>query len=232
MDRGGGFSRGWDHATDNPRMPTPHALILHSGGPRSLVATALAIENDEKTRLSLLNIQDGRDNARHRLDHVHSQAEHFNITRVYELDLPHLYGHGQGKGPDSEPMGPLVAPQILLAALASARLYQAARVIWPASFNADFSAVAKATEQTILADQSGDLDIGDAPHIDTPLLELNDQQVIELGEELNVPWALSWSCQGSAELPCRACPGCRRRKAAFQSAGVIDPIEKPARAMV
>lgn len=208
-------------------MPIPHTLILHSGGPRSLVATALAIENDEKTRLSLLNIHDGRDNAQYRLDHAHRQAEHFNITRVYQIDLPHLYGHGQGKDPDGAPMGPLVAPQMLLAALASARLNQARRVIWPAAFNADVNAVANATEQTILADQSGDSDLGDAPRIDTPLLELSDRQVIELGEELKVPWALSWSCLGSAELPCRACPGCRRRKAAFQAAGVIDPIEKP-----
>ncbi len=230
MNRGGGFSRGSDRTADNPCMPIPHALILHSGGPRSLVATALAIENDQKTRLSLLNIHDGRDNAQHRRDHTHHQAEHFNITRVYQLDLPHLYG--QGKGPDGAPMGTLVAPQMLLAALASARLYQAGRVIWPASFNADFGAVAKATEQTVLADQSGDCDIGDAPRIDAPLLELGDRQVIELGEELKVPWALSWSCLGSAELPCRACPGCRRRKAAFQAAGVVDPIEKPARVMV
>jgi 7-cyano-7-deazaguanine synthase len=229
---GGGFSRGLDRTADNYPMPTPHALILHSGGPRSLVATALMIENDEKTRLSLLYINDGRDNAPHRLDYTHRQAEHFAVTRVQQLDMPHLYGHGQGKNPDGAPMGPLVVPQVLLASLASARLHQAGHVIWPASFNADIKAIAKATEQVILADQSGDADLGDTPRIDTPLLELSDHQLIELGEELQVPWAFSWSCVGSAELPCRACPGCRRRKAAFQTAGVIDPIEKPAGVMV
>lgn len=211
-------------------MSTPHALILHSGGLRSLVATAMAIDNDDKTRLSLLYINDGRDNSHDRNEYVRRQAEYFNILRIYQIDLTHLYGHGHGKGPDGAPMGPLVAPQILLAALAGARLYQAHRVIWPASFNADVKAVAKATEQTILADQFGDFDIGDAPRIDTPLLELTDRQVIELGAELKVPWALSWSCFGSAELPCRVCPGCRRRKAAFQAAGVVDPVERPARA--
>jgi 7-cyano-7-deazaguanine synthase len=213
-------------------MPTPHALILHSGGLRSLVATALTLENDQKTRLSLLHAHDGRDNDRARMGYAHRQAEHFNIARVHELDLPHLYGHGHGKGPAGEPLGPLVAPQLLLAALSTARLVQAGRVIWPASFDADFNTVARATEQAVLADQSGDYDIGDAPRVDTPLLELSDRQVVELGAELNVPWALSWSCLGSAELPCRACPGCRRRKAAFQAAGVVDPIEKPVRAAV
>ncbi len=211
-------------------MPTPHALILHSGGLRSLVATALTVVNDDKTRLSLLHILDGRDNAQNRLEHAHHQAEHFNIPRVIQLEMTHLFGHGMGKGPGGEPLGPLVAPQMLLAALASARLYQAERVIWPVSFGGDVNAIAQATEQVVLADQSGDSDLGEAPRLDTPLLELNDRQVIELGAELDVPWALAWSCLGSASMPCRACPGCRRRKAAFQAAGIVDPVENPARA--
>jgi 7-cyano-7-deazaguanine synthase len=217
---------------DNTHMPNPHALILHSGGLRSLVATALAIENDDKTRLSLLSINDGRDNTPHRQDYTHRQAEHFAITRVHQIDLPHLYGHGHGKGPDDQPMGALVSPQILLAALGCARFQQAGQVIWPASFDADVKAMARATEQTMLADQSGDYDLGDSPRIDTPLLELSDRQVVELGEELGVPWHLSWSCLGSADITCRACPGCRRRKAAFTKAGIIDPVDNPINAGV
>jgi 7-cyano-7-deazaguanine synthase len=213
-------------------MPKPHALILHSGGLRSLVAAALTIENDDQTRLSLLFINDGRDNAHHRRDHAHRQAEHFAIARVHQIDLPHLYGHGYGQGPNGEPMGALVAPQMLLAALGSARYQQASQVIWPASFDGEIQFVARATEQTMLADQSGDYDQGDSPRIDTPLLELTDRQVVELGEELEVPWQLSWSCIGSAEIHCRACPACRRRKAAFNAAGVVDPVEKPANALL
>ncbi len=227
-----GFSRAVSPMADNIPMPNPHALILHSGGLRSLVATALTIENNEKTRLSLLCINDGRDNAHHRQEYVHRQAEHFAITRVHTIDMSHLYGHGLGKGPDGEPMGPLVAPQVLLAALGSSRLVQAGRVIWPASFNGDVKTVARATEQAMLADQSGDYDLGDVPWIDTPLLELNDRQVVELGEELGVPWDKSWSCLGSADIPCRACPGCRRRKTAFTLAGVVDPVQKPAGAIM
>lgn len=211
-------------------MPTPHTLILHSGGLRSLVATALARENDEKARLSFLFINDGRENAHHRLSFVHRQAEHFGVKQVYQLDLPHLYGHGQGKGPDGAPMGPIVAPQVLLAALASARHHQAGLVLWPAAYNAEVKAVARATEWAILAEQSGDEDVGDAPSVESPLLELSDRQLIELGEELKTPWSLSWTCLGAAEIPCRACPGCKRRKAAFVAANVRDPIDQPAKA--
>lgn len=213
-------------------MPLPHAIILHSGGLRSLVATALTRENDEKTLLSLLHINDGRENTHQRLDHAHRQAEHFAITRINQLDLPHLYGHGHGRGPDHEPRGVLVVPQLLLAALGHARFKQADQIIWPASYDGDVKAVARATEQTMLADQSSDLDPGGAVRISTPLLELTDRQVVELGAELKVPWHLSWSCVGPAEIPCRACGGCRRRKAAFQLAGIIDPVEKPAPAVL
>ncbi len=211
-------------------MSSPHALILHSGGLRSLVATALTLENDDKARLTLLHLNDGRDNTYNRLDHVHRQAEHFAITRVNEMDLAHLYGHGHGKGPEGEPMGAFVVPQLLLAALSHARFQQAQQVIWPVSFDGNVKAMAQATEQAILADQFGDFEQGGAPHIVTPLLELTDRQVIELGAELDVPWEQSWSCLGQADIPCRACPGCRRRKAAFQASGMVDPIERKANA--
>jgi len=205
-------------------------MILHSGGLGSLVATALSIENDDSARLTLLHINDGRDNAAERLDHVHRQAEHFSIARVNQLDLSHLYGQGQDRDPDGEPIGSLVVPQILLAALSQARFIQAGQVIWSKSCGGEVKAMAHATEQTMLADQLGEIEQSDMPRILTPLLELSDRQVVELGAELGVPWQLSWSCLGSAEIPCRACPGCRRRKAAFQSAGIVDPVDRPAHA--
>jgi len=227
-------SRADDPVADKRGMAKPHAIILHSGGLRSLVSTALTIENDDSTRLTFLHINDGRDNAHERLDHVHRQAEHFSVTRINQLDLSHLYGHGhgQGHGPDGEPMGSLVVPQLLLAALSQARFLQAGQVIWPKSCGGQVKAIAQATEQTMLADQLGDIEQGGVPRILTPLLELTDRQVVELGAELEAPWQLSWSCQGSAQIPCRACPGCRRRKAAFQSAGIVDPVDRPAHASV
>jgi 7-cyano-7-deazaguanine synthase len=220
-------SRANDPVADKRGMAKSHAMILHSGGLRSLVATALAIENDGSARLTLLHINDGRDTAHERLDHTHRQAEHFSIKRIHQLDLSHLYGHGQGHGPDGEPMGSLVVPQLLLAASSQARFLQAQTVIWPKSCEGQVKAIAQATEQAMLADQLGDIEQGGVPRILTPLLELTDRQLIELGAELEVPWNLSWSCQGSAEIPCRACPCCRRRKAAFQLAGVIDPVDRP-----
>ncbi len=207
-------------------MPT-HAMILSSGGLRSLVATALTLREEQKVRVTLLHLIDGRDNAVMRMESVRQQAEHFGIARIVELDLPHLYGHGQSHSPEGLPTGVLVAPQTLLAAIAQARQHQAERVIWPASFDAQTRAMATATEQVMLLDHLAAVEGAPMPRIESPLLELTDQQIVELGGQMDLPWDLAWSCAVQSDKPCKVCTACRRRRSAFEKAGVIDPIDRP-----
>ena len=214
-------------------MPVHHTLILSSGGLRSLVATALVHSRAEKQRLSLLHLVDGRENAALRLRHAQRQAEHYHAGRVYELDLPHLYGHGHGKQPDGSPMGALLTPQTLITALAHAKLEQAGTVVWPIAFDADATAMARATEQIELCDHLAQTEAPDPageqrPRLEAPLLEMTDQQLVELGAQLDVDWTAAWTCMLAGEAPCHACLACRRRKQAFDKAGLIDPIEKRA----
>ncbi|WP_432798778.1 7-cyano-7-deazaguanine synthase [Poriferisphaera sp. WC338] len=208
-------------------MAYSQVLILNSGGLRSLVATAVTLQDAIKTRGSLLHIIDGRENNIVRSAHLQSQADHFSTPRVIEIDLPHLFGHGHGKQPDGSPMGSLTAPQYLLAALQQARFLQSERIIWPCSFNQDMKTIARATEQMLLLDHLADLEGVPMPRIETPLIELTDKQIIELGAQLDVPWQFGWSCLTQNPKPCRACPACLRRKQAFQSAGLIDPAFNP-----
>lgn len=204
-------------------MSTAHLAILNSGGPRSLVAAALALRGPEKVRVTLVHIVDGRDNAVLRLEHVRQQAEALGITRVAELDLPHLFGHGQGAGPEGRPIGTVAAPQMLLAAVAHARQVQAQRLVWPISAAGDLKAIARATEQMTLCGHLCDLEGVPMPLIEAPLLEFTDRQVVELGAQLGVSWYLGRSCLGGVERPCRTCAACRRRAAAFEEAGLLDP---------
>lgn len=206
-------------------MANASVVILHSGGLRSLVATALALREHEPARVNLLHLVDGRENAAIRIDHLHRQAEHYQIRRVREVDVPHVYGHGHGKQPDGQPVGPLATAQHLTIALAHARLHQAGHVIWPIACEAETGAMARATELMQLINQVADLDPPPMPQLEAPLLELSSQQVIELGAQMHVPWELAWSCLTAGESPCRMCPACRRRKAAFTKAGLTDPLD-------
>jgi 7-cyano-7-deazaguanine synthase in queuosine biosynthesis len=197
-------------------------MLLSSGGLRSLVATALVLANHETVRLTLVFAQDGRPNATLRRQYVQQQAEHFAIARVTDLQLRHAYGHSYGKGPGGEPMGSMVAPQMLCGALGEARWQQAERVIWPIACNLETPAMTQASEQQLLCQHLAEAEASHMPALETPLLEMSDQQVLELGGQLGVEWSLAWSCLESGERPCRTCPACRRRRAAFEAAGIID----------
>jgi len=203
-------------------MPRPHYLILNAGGLRSLVATALLLQQSEPPRLTVLYIGDGRDNTATRRSFASRQCEHFGLGKLHEFALPQLYGMGLGRGRGGEPIGTLAAPQLLLAALAYTRASQAEQLIWPAAFNADHHAMAQATEQTTLCQHLAETESLPVPTLEAPLLELTDQQVLELGSQLQVPWHLAWSCLTATDQPCGSCAGCRRRHAAFEKAGLID----------
>lgn len=208
-------------------MAGTQTIVLSSGGLRSLIATAAALSETNRGKAVLLHLRDGRPAAPRLREFVKRQAEHFRILHTVELDMPHLSPDESFQGGSDQGWMPLVRPQVLLIALAQAMELRASRLVWPVQFNADFHAIARATEQIELALQLAQLERPDIPSIETPLAELTDRQLIELGAQLDVPWELSWSCTLPGEKPCRACPACKRRRHAFESAGMVDPVDRP-----
>ena len=208
-------------------MASSHTLILNSGGLRSLVATALMLHDPPRPRVTLVHVSDGRPTRDRRREHARRQAEAFDIKGVIELNLFHLYGHGLTHSaavtPDGRAVARLAAPQMLTAALGQAALRGADHVVWPASCDGDAAAMARGTEQALLCAQAADVELTAPIAVETPLLEFTDQQVIEVGVQLRVPWHLAWSCMEPGERPCGLCEGCRRRGRAFEAAGVLDP---------
>ena len=57
----------------------------------------------------------------------------------------------------------------------------------------------------------------------TPLEWLTKSEVIRVGNALNIPWSLTWSCYKGEELHCGVCPTCRARQDAFAAASTLDP---------
>ena len=67
----------------------------------------------------------------------------------------------------------------------------------------------------------------------TPLMGLEDQQVIELAYQMAAPLTASWTCQMDLEFPCMSCPACARRTRAFRAAQLADPLtQKPSKQSV
>ena len=104
-----------------------HLVVLNNGGVRSLVACTLLISDEPAPRLTLVHIDDGRDARLTRRSFMRKQAQALGITRMTELAIPHLFGHGYGRAPDGGPLGQLTRPQLLLAAIAGLATWMPAR---------------------------------------------------------------------------------------------------------
>jgi 7-cyano-7-deazaguanine synthase len=57
-----------------------------------------------------------------------------------------------------------------------------------------------------------------------PLGRLSKSEVIKLGERLQTPFELTWSCYRASAKPCGKCHSCTLRKIAFEKAGIEDPL--------
>ena len=53
-------------------------------------------------------------------------------------------------------------------------------------------------------------------------IELDKDEIVKLGHEVNAPMELSYSCYKGTENHCGICESCMRRKRGFQKAGIKD----------
>jgi 7-cyano-7-deazaguanine synthase len=65
---------------------------------------------------------------------------------------------------------------------------------------------------------------GDVIAIRTPLIRMSKADIVRIGEELGVPWALTWSCYLGGKKACAVCDSCQLRLKGFREAGITDPL--------
>lgn len=65
---------------------------------------------------------------------------------------------------------------------------------------------------------------GKAITIVTPLINLKKTEIIQLGNQLGVPWEQTWSCYAGGEIACGVCDACQLRLTAFAQLGLKDPL--------
>lgn len=72
------------------------------------------------------------------------------------------------------------------------------------------------------------VDLGTKPDtnisIRAPFVELLKKDIVILGDSLQAPFHLTWSCYSDEEIACGRCDSCHLRLRAFEEAGVKDPI--------
>jgi 7-cyano-7-deazaguanine synthase len=78
----------------------------------------------------------------------------------------------------------------------------------------------RAFEQTIREGTRPETEIT----IETPVIEMQKNEIVRKGLELNAPLGLTWSCYQCENEACGTCDSCRLRLRAFAEAGATDPI--------
>ena len=61
--------------------------------------------------------------------------------------------------------------------------------------------------------------------IHAPFVDKGKAEVLRIGLNLGVDYAHTWTCYRGAQVPCRECPTCVERAAAFREVGVEDPLD-------
>ncbi|WP_407377877.1 7-cyano-7-deazaguanine synthase QueC [Methanobrevibacter sp.] len=61
--------------------------------------------------------------------------------------------------------------------------------------------------------------------IEAPAIDLNKEEIVELGVELGAPMDLSYSCYKGTDKQCGVCESCMRRKRAFEKLNIKDLSE-------
>jgi len=219
------------------------AVVLLSGGMDS--ATALAMTIKEGHRVISLTFDYGQ---RHRkeIDAANGVAKHFRVAdhRVASIDLEAIGGSaltdrriavprkrsleaiGQGVPITYVPARNSIFLSYALALAES----NGARAIVIAANSIDYSGYvdcrpefyAAFQEVARLGTQRG-VD-GDVIEIRTPLIRMSKADIVRRGEELGVPWALTWSCYLGGAKACGVCDSCQLRLKGFREAGVKDPL--------
>lgn len=221
----------------------PRAVVLLSGGMDS--ATALALALKDGFEVTALSVDYGQ---RHRkeLESARKVAKHFGIKdhRVVALDLAAIGGSaltdrrirvpeqrrleeiGQGIPPTYVP----ARNTILLSYALGLAEATGAKAIYIAANFLDYSGYPdcrpefyRAFQEVARLGTKRGVE-GDVIEIRTPLIQMSKADIVRQGEELGVPWALTWSCYQGEDKACGVCDSCQLRLKGFREAGVKDPL--------
>jgi 7-cyano-7-deazaguanine synthase len=58
-----------------------------------------------------------------------------------------------------------------------------------------------------------------------PYVEMTKSDIVSLGDRLDAPLHLTWSCYAGGEIHCGKCGTCVERKEAFELANIADPTK-------
>jgi 7-cyano-7-deazaguanine synthase len=225
----------------NGGMPASPAIVLLSGGLDS--ATAAAAARNEGFDIYALTVTYGQRHARE-VEAARLVARSLGVVRHLELDvnLAAFGGSSLTTGaevPKDGPIDPHAIPSTYVPARNTVLL--ALALAWAETLGAgdifigvnalDYSGYPDCRPEFIgafeaLAGVATRAGVEGRPlRVRAPLIRMTKAEIVRLGLELGVDYALTWSCYDPQPggAPCGHCDSCRLRARGFREAGVPDP---------
>lgn len=219
--------------------PSSLAICLVSGGMDSCVTAAIAREENDK--IAFLHVSYGqRTEARERRA-FHEIADYFTVDQRLVVSIAHLAAIGGSSLTDLEV--PITAANLAAPGIPTSYVpFRNAHLLsiatsWAEVIQANYIYIGAVAE-----DSSGYpdcrpvfyeafqrvIDAGTKPEtqieIRTPIIAMTKSEIVMRGQELSVPFDLTWSCYQASERACGNCDSCALRLRGFREAGLTDPI--------
>ena len=227
-------------------MEQGKALVLASAGLDSTTLLAYAVDRYGAENVHALSIQYGQkheremESARMVAAHYGVQLHTMDLTPVFAesdssllshstQDIPHESYADQLEAGDTPLVSTYVpfrnglflssAAAMALSLGCSTLYYGAHHDDWAGSAYPDCSPeFVEAMAQAIEQGTGGEL------RMQAPFVSWSKADIVKLGLDLHVPYALTWSCYEGGERPCGACATCIDRARAFEENGEVDPL--------
>jgi 7-cyano-7-deazaguanine synthase len=208
------------------------AIILNNGSLNSAVVTALAVQ---KFRPILVYSETAPTSGTRQRNAYDLQVAHFKPYREHTVSMPFLAALPGSGLPSSvnDPRAPTILASGLVAMLPLIAIASRFAVHYEAS--AIYIGLRAGTAGDELAQASEYIQVWTEllqlpchqPELllETPLLEMEPWQVVEIATQINAPLEKTWSCMETGNEPCGVCRGCRQRDAAFTQAAKSDPLK-------
>lgn len=214
------------------------AVIAVSGGLDSCVTAAIA---NEKYQLAFAHINYGQRTQARELKAFNEIADFYSVKHRIIIDFTHLANIGGSSLTDKSmeihdanlenkeipnSYVPFRNANILTACVSWAEVIGAEAIYIGAVFE-DSSGYPDCRPDFFEAFNSV-INLGTKTEtqirIETPIIHLNKNEIIEYGNKLNAPLNLTWSCYKNEDEACGVCDSCALRLRGFQKAGIEDPI--------
>jgi len=211
-------------------------VVLLRGGVDSAICLAQAVKDRGSENVTALNLFYGQ-NSKKELEAAKRIAEHYgvnyipmDISKIMEFSnsgMLHDYSIEPGEDKFEEQTNVPFRNGLMISVASAVALSIGADSVQFAT-HADESAGLKYPDckPEFFRAMANALAVGtdESLRLELPFADMSKVAVMRLGEKLEVPFELTWSCYVSDDEPCGYCVGCTGRAKAFEALDIEDPL--------